>query len=755
MGTMPNDQFEGYYTEKIWAMIPDVYRYQDGIAARPGVLRSLVEVLAIQAANIRRSQDKLWKDQFIETCDDWAISYIGNLVATRLISALNEPGRRVDVAKTIYYRRRKGTPRILEELIYDISQWDGKLVECFHRLARARHGLDPKPLALAGRITGTLPGGWADLREQQGSELADGPFDEYFHTPDMRKQQGKDGLYGIPKLAFYLFRLVAYHAIEVTPFSKGDKLGFTFDPSGRDIPLFKKRNRPADWDQWHSALEWELAGPIRCRLLGDAVYLISESIILALTASPGLTAPQSAADLTQISNITFRDEAQLKATLLTLSTGAALLAPPIYPAILRNSLIEECGKRQLLPDGLELDEGGPTADTGSIAILLKTTPGNFLTAENCTAANLANWSVSSSDKTVAIDPERSRFLFRAAVNPKNVTATYYYGFSGPIGAGTYTRQDLEANPAVTKTGGGAIAVADIPSNGLLQISDSKTYTPITNTPDVVSLRIQAADLQRPYLVLNSDWVIDAGTNPAAQVLINGVWFGPKGGTAHNIVLKGDFSSVIFRNCTLDPGDATDTNASGKKLLPVKLMVEGTVDKLCIESSITGPITIFGKGEIEQLIICDSIVQSINASVNAIDCKLTGAVIKRSTIFGKIDLDRLQASDVILTDPATVADTQDGCFRFSAAPQGSRLPRPYESFLFSLDTPYWFNSRRFGQPGFAQISEEAPQPLQTGGENGEEMGVFNTLINPIKLEGLQTKIEEYMPFGLIPFFINQT
>src|ERR1700727_1589311 len=107
MGTMPNDQFEGYYTEKIWAMIPDIYRYRDGIAERPGVLRSLVEGLAVQAANIRRSQDKLWKDQFIETCDDWAVSYIGSLVATRLISDINTRGRRVDVAKTIYYRRRK------------------------------------------------------------------------------------------------------------------------------------------------------------------------------------------------------------------------------------------------------------------------------------------------------------------------------------------------------------------------------------------------------------------------------------------------------------------------------------------------------------------------------------------------------------------------------------------------------------------------------------------------------------------------
>jgi hypothetical protein len=50
-----------------------------------------------------------------------------------------------------------GTPRVLEELISDISGWDGKLVEAFQRLARARHGLDPHPARLAGRFTVLYP----------------------------------------------------------------------------------------------------------------------------------------------------------------------------------------------------------------------------------------------------------------------------------------------------------------------------------------------------------------------------------------------------------------------------------------------------------------------------------------------------------------------------------------------------------------------------------------------------------------------
>ena len=108
------DRFERYYTEKIWEWIPAVYKDEDGLAANPDVLRSLVEIIATQAATARRSIDRLWEDAFIELCDDWAVPYIGDLVGTRLVHALNRRGRRVDVARTIFYRRRKGTPRVLE-----------------------------------------------------------------------------------------------------------------------------------------------------------------------------------------------------------------------------------------------------------------------------------------------------------------------------------------------------------------------------------------------------------------------------------------------------------------------------------------------------------------------------------------------------------------------------------------------------------------------------------------------------------------
>ena len=287
MANEAHDHFERYFAEKMWVMIPAAFRDDDGLAQPPGVLRGFIEVLARQAANLRRSMDHQWDDQFIDLCSEWAVPYISELVGTRLVSALNRRGRRVDVAKTIYYRRRKGTPRVLEELIADISGWEGKVVEEFRRLGRMRHGLDPRPGPLAGRLTGTLPGGWADLRKPAGAELADSAFDEFHHSPDFRRPHGKSGRHGIAKIAFHLFRLAATRMDGVMPAPGPFPRTFTFDPSGRDMPLFIRRHRiddreRYDWEQWQSAREWELPSPMRCRVLGEEHYRITEAALTLL-----------------------------------------------------------------------------------------------------------------------------------------------------------------------------------------------------------------------------------------------------------------------------------------------------------------------------------------------------------------------------------------------------------------------------------------------------------------------------------------
>jgi hypothetical protein len=731
MTQQANDLFETYYTEKLWAMVPEIYRYEDAA----GVLRSVIELLAHEAAIVRRSNDRLWEDQVIELCDEWAVPYIGALVATRMLSDKNLRGRRVDVAKTIYYRRRKGTPRVLEELIGDIAGWEGVVIEEFRRLGRARHGLDPFPAPLAGRLTGTMPGGWADLREPVGSELADGPFEEYFHTPDFRFPQGLAGRYGIPKLAFYLYRLNYYPMTGVTPFKDGATLRFTFDPSGRTTQLFNLRQRPESWDNWHPALEWELPAPIRCRLLGDAEYLITQAVVDKIYADPApplvLSADQKT-ELAKLYNQPFEDEGGLRAVFNGYPHLKLLITPTttsFFFLLLKYALVT-CGKKQLLPV--------------AISVECNAYP-NGVPVEQTTAANLTQ--APPTDKALEIDPVNGLFFFTApATDAGNALVHYYLGFSGPLGAGTYSRPDLStAKPDKTRTGGGAIAAGDIPAPGILQLADNQTYGPAANPGSVESLVIEAGDQLRPYVRLTADWVFTPKAGADAVLVLDGLWIGEGG-----VVLQGDWDSVTIQNCTFDPGG--DKTVSGTALKMVVLTVQGTIDTLCIQHSIMGPVAV--TGAVETLTICDSILQSTDATP-VLQQPAGKTTLENVTIFGIVNVDHLEASGVAITGKCTVADTQHGCFRFSAAPAASQVPRPYESLLFTDDTNSWWNSQRFGDADYAQLSDVAPAKLLSGGDEGYEIGAFASLLNSFKQNDLEAKVQEYMPFGLIPIFIHQT
>lgn len=736
------DNFETYYTEKIWEMIPAIYRHEDGLAENPDVLRSIVEIIAKQAAVIRRSQDRLWEDQFVELCSNWAIPYIADLLGTRLVSSLNERGQRADVANTIAQRRRSGTLLVLEQIISRITDWEGTVKEKFRNLSRSRDGLDAKFEEAFDDHFFTPPGGTANLNLPRISELVDGPFDRFHHTPDFRQPMGKKGLFAIHKLAIHLYRLKAYQVLESTPFPKSDHpnydgLRFTFDPSGRKIPLYKPRNRPESWDDWYITKEWELPGPISCRLLGDARYQIFESYIQDLIDNHSLT-PLAAIELRTLIQQNFLTEKRFIETLDSLNNSSELLSLSIFIPLTSNSLIDECGKNTLLPFAVSVVDQGATVPTSQI------TAGNLISPVS--SAPLG--------KFLIIDPEHGIFSFVGDVVDSQPIVNYHYGFSGPFGAGGYSRNILMSDQVTDHSSGGdALDSSDIPNEGILQIDDSSTYGPIANKLSVHDLCIQANNFHRPYFSIDTNWVLNTGDNSESNLILDGIWIGTSL-TGNSLILRGDYEKVIIKNCTLDPGGVIDI--FGNVINAVQLIIEANIDNLIIESSILGPISVQNNGIVETIEISDSIIQSVDETIPAIIQNLGETKIQRSTIFGALYAHRLYASEVIIVGHTEVNDTQNGCFRFSVTEKGSRIPRsyPHQNFEFS-DQGHWFVSQLFGQPGYAQLSDHAPFELQRGAENGSEIGVFSSLINPIKLESLKAKIKEYMPFGLLPIFINET
>jgi hypothetical protein len=466
-------------------------------------------------------------------------------------------------------------------------------------------------------------------------------------------------------------------------------------------------------------------------VLGHAEYLITEKLIVQLINTAGLGVA-AANDLRTIRGARFASEQRLRDSVATLANGAAILNPTVFRPLLAGALVEDCGKFALLPE----------------AFRAESSPGVLVARERITSGNLENWAAAAVDKQLVVDPERGRMLF-SAPPASGSTVSYWYGFPGEIGAGSYDRSAGLGTPSLPLIqGGGAIPAASLQTAGVTQIADSLTYDSIDDLSGIEDLILQAANQQRPYLDLQNDWEIDTGTNDDAFLTLDGLWVGASGSAA--VVLSGDYERVAIRHSTLDPGGE---DVSGGAIGPVTLVIEGEVEELLIERSILGPVRTQGTGIVEKLVVRDSIIQSTGGDA-ALALAATEVDLARVTIFGAVDVNRLYATEALITGIVDVTNTQDGCFRFSAALEGSRVPHPYES-NFITDSNHFFASRRFGDPAYAQLSETSPVYLQRGAENGSEIGAYSGLMNQIKLDSLRAKAEEFAPFGLIPIFIFET
>jgi hypothetical protein len=820
---MITDGYAQWYADRLWALLPAIYRTLD-TGPTPGAngpLRELVNRIGAQAAVVRQNIDRLSENQSIELCDDWVIPYIGDLVATRIVSCLDADAQRIDVAKTIYYRRRAGTLGILEELAADIASIDARCVEFFRRLGRTRHQFDPplsyqieNPISgpsfpdnslevtegLIGAYSGTPAGGFADLRNRYAANNTGTAFDEFSYTADLREPIESLGWYNIRNLGVFLWWLTAFPIAAATPVagapisSEDGNPCFTFDPSGRDIPLFAPSQRAATsatadlfWgENWISPSEWVLPVAIR-QALWDQL----------LTSN----APQ-----------------------ILYGIGAAFWVGTM---------------------------------AGGVSVPLPVSG-------------------------LIIHPQRGRFS--GAPVGDVLTVNYSFGLLLAIGAGGYNDDvltDLTLPAPISTVSGGIPGPGLNPSlttvsagtaEANIEITDSLTYTgptePLT-VPAGTTVAVTAASGQRPVLRWAgaapgaTTWTItgDGGATGTPTVLIlEGIWF-----TGADIVLRGTFDAVYLRMVTLDPGTSGaaniphtlfDTAIDGQLLYPATLWIEGTVTTLTLERSITGPIRTRNGGVVTQLTATDSVIQSIpthtvsttapmastpalfdpaslaaalkfdtgplattalsgdaaltdalstytanTAPGSALDLLMLAAIapfseaqaeaawplaladlalgfsqgavsLSRCTVLGPTCTHLLSASECILDDVAIVEDAQAGCVRFTAFAAGSTLHQPFRCVQIAPGSPLC-ETRNFGQPEYVRLRADADTFILTpgsalntcssanpytltileGAENTSEMGVYCLAQVPLKRRGLALKFEEYAPIGQLPVWID--
>ena len=762
------DDYREYFTEKLWEWLPAIYRELDDTEGA-GALRAFVRSIGTQAAFLKRNQDRVWDDGFVELASDWAVPYIADLVATRLVSALDVRARRVDVAKTIYYRRRKGTLPVLEQLISDMTGWDGKVVEEFRRLARAHHGLDGVPRL--GRLTHTPEGGFADLRSVRGARLTGDAFDEFHYTPDARRPQGLTGRRGIPKLSFHEFRMHPVRMRGVIPLRvqdfAGSRDGFTFDPSGRDVALFSTdRSHPSgarradatgDWSSWHTAGEWQLPRTIACRLLGEAIFEIGDPQIGWILSTPLIAAQPlrdaAAADLRKIAGERFVGRDALRRLLAAMPSAASLTLPGVEAELFLRALVTDCGSAALLPSGPEIVPWqSPTlaedSSFGEPALAIRFDGGLPVTRSETRAAHLDAWTPPVIAGIRAfVEPERGRLVFDH--NPNGVLAVrvdYHVGMFAPVGAGAFAREVDDAPATVVWVNGGS--GAGTPANGIAEVQDSENYVAPPDQLAVVSTAVRALEAERPYVVLDgADWRFGAAA-ANAHVRLNGLWIGAR--QVRAVRLEGNFERVRLRYMTLDPGGL---DAIGGVIPPVSLVVTGFVEKLVIDRSILSSIRLTGAGVVERLVIRDSIVHARDAGTVAIDLPTASLRMARTTVIAPaidalaVRAERVNITDSLIAGVADITNTQAGCFRFSARGPGSSVPHPYESQVVD-DMSRLFASLRFGDYRYGLLGPVAPAAIVRGAENTSEMGAFSGALAPIRQDSLRTKVDEYMPFGRI-------
>src|SRR5688572_24740383 len=226
----------------LFQLLPAYIRSRDAGAKQE--LEQLVAVIGGQAAALERDLERMYDGWFIETCDDWLVPYIADLIGLEPahLSIGEDPERRrrlaqvlsarAATANAIPHRRRKGTLWILEELARDVAHWPARAVEFYRRVVVASHldHLQPSRPAVA------------DIRSAQAMSQLNGPLDAFCHLNDVRRISAESrGRYAVQNVGLFVWRLRPYPVTRTTAYCREDvgKHCFTFSALGQDTQLFR------------------------------------------------------------------------------------------------------------------------------------------------------------------------------------------------------------------------------------------------------------------------------------------------------------------------------------------------------------------------------------------------------------------------------------------------------------------------------------------------------------------------------------
>ena len=197
--------------------------------ASRGPLESLISIFAEQIGVADENLDQLFDDLFIETCADWVVPYIGDLIGYRSLHSVSAriASPRAEVAHTIALRRRKGTALVLEQLARDVTGWDARAVEYFQRINSTQYMNHIRLHNLQA----------PNLRAGEALEWIGTAFETANRTVDVRRIESGRGRHNIPNVGLHLWRIQAYRRRD-SPAVRDSERRYRVSPLNHDLPLY-------------------------------------------------------------------------------------------------------------------------------------------------------------------------------------------------------------------------------------------------------------------------------------------------------------------------------------------------------------------------------------------------------------------------------------------------------------------------------------------------------------------------------------
>lgn len=696
--------------ERLNNLLPTIYRIRD--AERGEALRALLAVIEAELQAVEDDISGLYRDWFIETCADWVIPYIGETLGVRTlhdIPSVSGFSLRAFVANTLAYRRRKGTPAVLEQIARDITGWRARAVEFFQLLSTTQH---MNHIRLDHQAT-------LDLRDPNKLDLLEGPFQSAAHTADVRRINSENGWYNIPNVGLFLYRLHSYLTTEASPRRAGDGL-YRFSPLGHDTPLFHVPD--PEKEITHLAEETNVPTPIRRLALYHDLLSYGED---NATESPE-DRPANSQYYGPNRGINVVVNGEMVPPLNVVGRNlSSWNRPPAGKIALDpvNSRLafaqgEDPGQNHVLVSyayGFSADLGGgpyerfdTLVDLSSVSWHIEVAKG---TPVDTIQAALAQWqAVGSPSGVIQMADNR--------VYGGNIDITLPSGVSLVIQAANGVRPDVRQVGTMTLSGpeDASITLNGLLLEGAIELSGDLTLA-----------------LKHSTLV------------PGMRLLENGL---PEFPDRDSIVAADPLTGnplVIIDHCIVGPIRLPE-EARG-------LVVADSVVDACR----TGGIQL------------TAIAGDDEAATPGPATTLERVLVFGRVYVRQLDL----ASEVIFTDKVTTVRRQVGCVRFSYVPDGSRTPRRFhcqpdlalaryaeelgKNSAENLTTEQKdlvlarlkprFTSEHYGDPGYAQLSHLCAEQICTGAEDGSEIGAFEHLKQPQREANLRAALEEYLPFGL--------